>query len=208
MLNERDIALLRQSVKQRLSEKRYVHSLGVEKCAVAIGKLCNIDSPDELSAAALLHDITKELDRAYQFSLIDKGEISLSSIERESEAVLHSYTAPVVIRSDFPRFATQNVLSAVEKHTLGNENMSIFDEIIFLSDYIEEGRSYPSSRELYDFVFSNMKNGELQSNVLVLHKASLSAIDYTITHLIKKGAKIAEKTFLTRNALISKILHS
>jgi nicotinate-nucleotide adenylyltransferase len=208
MTSGNELALLKEKIKERFSEKRYIHSLGVEKCAIALSRLCGVGSQNEISYAALLHDVTKELDKNVQISLLKKAKASLTDTEWESEAVFHSYTAPLIIKSDFPDFATENVLSAVENHTVGSENMSPFDEIIFLSDYIEEGRTYQSSRELYDFVFSNMKDGDFEKNALILHKACLMAIDYTIAHLIKKGVKIVEKTFLTRNALISKILHS
>lgn len=208
MQNGNELALLKDKIRERISEKRYIHSLGVEKCAVTLGKLCNVGPESELSYAALLHDITKELGKDTQISLLKKFGIFLTDTELECEAVFHSYTAPLVIKSDFPDFSYENVLSAVKNHTVGDENMSLFDEIIFLSDYIEEGRTYQSSRELYDFVFSNMKVGDFKNNALVLHKACLMATDYTIEHLMKKGVKIVEKTFLTRNALISKILHS
>ena len=51
------ITSLRLKVKDRLSEKRYVHTLGVEKMARHLGTILLSDRLNELSAAALLHDI-------------------------------------------------------------------------------------------------------------------------------------------------------
>ena len=58
------IDLLRREVCQRLSEKRYNHTLGVEKMAVLIGGYCMPESIDRLRVAALLHDISKEYSEA------------------------------------------------------------------------------------------------------------------------------------------------
>ncbi len=201
------IEALRESIKQRLSEKRYRHSLGVEQCAARLANMCLREFDFEVRAAALLHDITKELSRDAQIAIINNAGLVLSSDELQCEQFFHSLTAPFVIRRDYPEFARENILSAVKNHTVGDTDMSIFDEIIFLADFIEEGREYAPSRELYEYVFSNMRESELENNVQILHKAALKSIDYTIGSLILKNKPIIIKTVLTRNALLSKILH-
>lgn len=207
MFTDSQLESLRKQISLLLSKKRYKHSLGVEKCAVMLGKYCLPGFEDELSCAALLHDVTKELSDGEQLSILAVNDVSLSEAELESAQVFHSYTAPFVLMRDYPDFATENVVSAVRNHTVGDENMSVFDEIIFLSDYIEEGREYVASRELYDYVFSQMEQGNTEHNLTVLHNAALKSINHTISHLIEKNRFIIEKTLLTRNALLSKILH-
>ena len=54
------IEKLRKEVGDRLSEKRFVHTLGVEKMAAYIGQRVMPESVSELRAAALLHDISKD----------------------------------------------------------------------------------------------------------------------------------------------------
>ena len=59
--SEETLAALRNDVKKRMSEKRYNHTLEVEKMAHRIAELYAPDRVGLVRAAALLHDITKEL---------------------------------------------------------------------------------------------------------------------------------------------------
>ena len=198
---------LRNRVKSVLSEKRYLHSVGVEKCAVKLASFCLPEAKSELAVAALLHDVTKEYSQGEHLSILAINDVALSEAELESGQIFHSYTAPYVIKSEYSEYATPNVLSAVKHHTVGDENMSVFDEIVFLADYIEETRTLQTSIALGEYVFSQMQEGNTESNVAILHDAALKSINFTISHLIEKNRYIIEKTILTRNALISKILH-
>ena len=134
---------LEKSVATRMSEKRFLHTLGVKSAAEFIaGFIPELDN-SELSAAALLHDIAKELSASDTMGII-AGMNQITEADLVCQSVHHSLVAPVVICRDFPEYKTKNILSAVKNHTTGAPDMSIFDEVIFLSDYIEEGRSYPS----------------------------------------------------------------
>ena len=70
MLNNENISELANCVKARLSPKRYMHTEGVKKCAELLGSRLLPDALKELSAAALLHDISKELTWEEQLSII------------------------------------------------------------------------------------------------------------------------------------------
>lgn len=192
-------------VKDRLSEKRFLHTVSVAKCAVELSEFCGLDSKFEAEIASLLHDITKEFSFDEQMQIIRDKKIPLDKEDFDSVGVLHSFTAPFVIISDFPEYATEKVLSAVKNHTLGAPDMSVLDEIVFLSDFIEDTRTYEASVSLRQFVFSNMKKGQFSENILVLHKACVKAIDATVINLIKNNKPINSKNILTRNALLSKI---
>ena len=107
------IDALRSKVKCVLSEKRYIHSLEVEKCAVRLSKFCLSSFEDELAVAALLHDITKEFSLGEQLSIMATNNVSLTECELQSEQIFHSYTAPFVICCEYAEYATENVLSSV-----------------------------------------------------------------------------------------------
>ena len=205
IFQETDLIALREEMRLRLSEKRYLHTLAVEDCAVRLCEMCMPDKKDEAAVAALLHDITKELSLFEQRILLREANIFLDSEDAESVGVLHSFTAPIMVSRDFPDFATQNVLSAIRYHTLGAPEMSVFDEIIFLADFIEDTRTYESSLKLRKFVWESMYPHKLKENILVLHSACIRAIDSTVSNLIENKKKINSKNILTRNALLSKI---
>jgi predicted HD superfamily hydrolase involved in NAD metabolism len=200
-----EIAELSKAVKKRISEKRFAHTLGVASMAEKLSALCLPEMSSELVSAAYLHDITKELPTSKHLELIKLQGVALSEEDLNSEAVLHSFSAPFVIKRDFPDFATKDILSAVFNHTLGAPDMSVFDEIIFLADFIEETRPYEESKALRSFVIENMRDGEFELNIRILHEACIKAIDSTVLHLINKKRAINSKNILTRNALLSKI---
>ena len=72
------LSALRECVAKRLSKKRFNHTLRVEAAAVRIAEFCLPESISELRAAAILHDLTKELDDKEQF-LIMKLQLMLST---------------------------------------------------------------------------------------------------------------------------------
>ena len=203
--SKNDIDRLSIEVGNRMSTRRFAHTLGVVKMAERLASLCLPNKSDELVCAAYLHDVTKELSYQEHIELINKGGLLLDGEDLNTEAILHSFSASYVIKRDFPTFATVDILSAVYNHTIGSPDMSVFDEIIFLSDFIEETRSYNASIELRNFVFERMLDGDIDNNVRVLHEACVISIDKTVLHLIEEKRAINSKNILTRNALLGKI---
>ena len=108
-----DIEELKSEIQKRLSEKRFLHTLGVMRAAVKLSQLCLPDFASEAAVAALLHDVTKEYSHAEQMKIIEDAKIFVDDEDKDTAAVLHSFTAPAVIIREFPKYATKNVISAV-----------------------------------------------------------------------------------------------
>ena len=203
MINEFDLTSLRQRVGQRLGEKRFKHTLGVERLAAELGELLLPDSVSELCCAALLHDIAKELPSEEMLALI--GE-DISDDDIQTPAIYHALAAPFVIIRDFPEYATENVISAVRNHTTGEYGMSLFDEIIFISDFCEDGREYDSCRntrkKLFEYL-AGAKNAD--ERISALHRAALDTADSTVEALVRIGRRVNQKTLMARKYFKSKI---
>ena len=203
--NDQQISSLRSRVKERLSEKRFQHTLGVEKSAVYIAERCIPDFIDEIRVAALLHDISKEYSEAEHLDIIKTNKISVTDEDKSSIALLHSITGPYVIESDFEEYASEKVLSAVRNHTVGSPDMSIFDEIIYLADYIEENRTYPMCVEVREFYNESSARAKcIDHQILALHLACINALDNTIREFTSRGKSYNQMTKLTRDSLLAK----
>ena len=203
---ENQIDTLRQTVGSRLSEKRFAHTLSVEKMALKIGEKCLPHCLSELSVAALLHDISKEYSEAEHFSLINKYKVSLTEQEICEPALWHSITAPLVIREEFSEYAEEDILSAVYNHTVGSPDMSVFDEIILLADYIEEGRKYERCVSLREEFLSELDaSTDFDTAILALHSAVAKSLNNNIEEFISRGKAYHSRTELTRDALYAKI---
>lgn len=200
------ITSLRRDVSAKLSPKRYLHTLGVEKSACYIGRFFEEVDISELSVAALLHDITKEYSLAEHFELLKRHSIDTGLYDADVDAVLHSMTALYAVLEDFLQYATSNVLSAVKNHTLGSSDMSIFDEIIFIADYVEDGRTYPACIDVRESLYRDLKSSKSKDDLYrAIHCAVVKSLEYTIASLRARGNKVHEQTAVTLNAFTVKL---
>ncbi len=200
-----DVSRLMEAVAERLSEKRYRHTLGVMQMAQRIADGLIPERKDEIMCAALLHDIAKEYPIEEQILLSESEGYILTDADKRSTPIIHSFAAPAVIRQYFPEYASEDILSAVFNHTVGSPDMSVFDEIIFLSDFIEENRKYEASiavRE--DFISRYASANSTKDKENAVHRACVTAIDLTAKHILECGGYINEKMLATRRALEEK----
>ena len=207
MITAQALDTLRKKVGERLSEKRFCHTLGVERAAILIGEHCLPDKLTELSLAALLHDVAKEMPTEEQRTIMESSGIPFTEEDYSSVALYHAFSAPDVIRRDFPEFATSDVLSAVFNHTSGREDMSVFDEIIFIADFVEDGRKYPVCKESRDALIGALEASDSrEKKILALHKSVLSVMDFTVKFLEAKGKRVNTRMLLARNSIREKLI--
>ena len=200
------IAKLREEVKTRLSDKRFSHTLGVERAAVQIGEYCLPDKVTELAVAALLHDLAKEMPREEQLAAMERSVIAFTSEDYDSYALYHAFAAYVLVREAFSDIATDEILSAVFKHTSGDSKMSVFDEIIFIADFVEDGREYAACKKIRNLLFSRLSASESMENCLrILHLTVIEVIDFTFKYLQEKGKTVNSRMVLAKKAVLAKI---
>ncbi len=205
MFSENDINELRTDISERMSGYRLGHTLGVEKMAVRLGKLFIPEKIDVLRAAALLHDITKENSFEKQLQICEKLGIIISSAEKEAPKTLHAITAAGIIPFEYPNFFSDEVIGAVRWHTTGRADMSLCEKLIYLADYIEEGRAFSDCVRLREHFFSaepeKMTSEERLSH---LDETLILSFDMTVKGLLDEGAEIHPETTSARSFLIEK----
>lgn len=197
-----DITVLRCSLNSAISsEKRRQHILGVEKAAAELAKIYLPEKLLEIRAAALLHDITKEWKTEKHIEFAALAGQPFTTAEQFSPKVLHAKTASLLIPTEYPKFNTPEIVSAVRKHTTGHPAFSLFDKIIFLADFIEEGRTYELCQRIRREFWGNLPN---ENPMKHLDLTVLKVLDETIGFLIRESSYIAEDTLLARNFLLVK----
>ncbi len=187
---------LRIAIAARMSESRYQHTLSVEReCALLAARYLT-GQEKALRAAALLHDLTKALPTEKQLLLAKQGNIVLPKDAECFPAILHSYTAEAVIREQFPEFATEEILNAIKKHTVGHRDMSVFDKILFLADYIEPTRAHESCKALRrDFLSALAASRSENEALLALDRAVFSALSATVSYLKSANLPILPEAY-------------
>ena len=201
---EKELCDLSSAVSQRVSQKRFCHILGVERCAERLAMALIPQQTNEVRAAVLLHDVSKELPLEYQFEILENSGFELTEEDRNTDGVIHSFTAPIVIARDFKEFATDDVLSAVLKHTVGDAEMSVFDKIIFISDYVEDTRRYESCVKVRNLLFNGFDDLSYSDKLIRLDEACIAAIDGTYEALKRSDSPVNSRMLKTRKSLESK----
>ena len=194
---------LRKQVGCEMGEKRYFHTLEVEKMAARLGKIYAPSKIDTLRAAALLHDITKERTAEEHIAICERSGIEVSVAERKSPKMFHSKTAALVIPEKYPEFANEDIISAVRYHTTGKADMTIEEKIIYLADYIDMSRSFGDCVALRNFFFDfDFENATEKEKIEHLNDTIIMSYDFTIKGLLEDGKHIDKMTFEARNFLI------
>ena len=194
---------LREQICEKMSDFRLAHTLGVEKMAIRLGEIYCPEKIDVLRVSALLHDVTKELSVAEHTEIYRRHSLEPSSEELSAPATLHSVTAALMIPEKYPEFASDEVIGAVKYHTVGRENMTLIEKLIFLADYIDETRKYEDCialrQEFFNAEPEKMSESEKMKH---LDTVILHAFDLTIADILKNRRVLSEATVSARNSMI------
>ena len=198
-ITEKMLDTLRENVKGSMSPKRFVHTAAVEEM---VARLCALYCPEytlQLRAAALLHDLTKELTPEAQEELCAAYDIPTDDLQRLSPKTYHAKTAAARILRDYPQFADTIIVDAVRWHTTGHAGMTLTEKLLYLADYIEYGRTHDSCVELRKAFYDIPKDMTLNQH---LDRILLKSYDMTLAELVEAGAYIHPTTIEARNSLL------
>ncbi len=184
-----DIEQVKEELSQKLSEKRYTHSLGAMKMA---RELAIFYGEDEKKAefAGLIHDIAKELSKEEILEYVKLHNIEMDEIEKRQLGLMHGKIGASIAKEKYN--ADEEIQNAILYHTTGNVKMDKFAKIIYLADKIEENRTYDGVEEI-------RKNARKD-----IDEAILITIDFVLEKSIKLRRLIHPNTVNLRNAILAK----
>lgn len=186
------IDIIKEELKQILSEKRYIHSIGVMEMAMELAQIYNIDI-ETAQIAGLLHDNAKEMTDDEMLQYAKENNIQISETEKNSVKLLHSKIGADIAKKKYG--VSEEIAKAIEYHTTTNPNMDTLAKIIYVSDKIELNRK----TEKYDI------EAERKLAKEDLDKAMLLIINDVTKYLIEQGKLIAIESIETRNKLLLNI---
>ena len=131
--------------------KRFAHSISVGHCAET---LAQVYGADMLSArvAGILHDWEKLLSDADTLELAERFRIQVEAPYQKIVGLLHGPLAAKTLPAIYP-WLSNEILSAIQKHTAGDRQMSKLDKILYVADLIEPLRpnftAVEESRNIY-----------------------------------------------------------
>lgn len=189
------IEQIKKDLKEILSERRYIHSLGVMEMA---GKLAKIHNEDIETAkiAGLLHDIAKEMPKEEMLKYVKENNIETNKIERINTAILHGKIGADIARKRYG--VSKQIQDAIKYHTTTSPEMDTLAKIVYVADKTEMNRK----SEDYDIEYERKLAKEDLDAVIIY------IIDANIKSLIDKNKLIEEESVKTRNSLMIKKLEN
>ena len=193
-----------EELKARLSRHRYEHSLGVayfaanylqsnlELRGVEKSEDGFYDAVQKAFLAGILHDSAKNIPLDSFAQYCEERGIAVDETERQSPEVLHAKAGRYIAEHEF-EITDIEILSAIEKHCLGDNEMNEIDLAVYAADFTEPFR---------DHIPALCSLGEIRRIALEdVAKASLIATQCVIKYLEDCGGTICNKTYETLHML-------
>ncbi len=136
-----------------LNPNRVAHVLGCRDTAVKLAEQYGAN-PTDAARAALLHDITKALDGPLQLTLARECGMILDDFSAQNPKTLHALTGSWVADRIFGE--NEAVVQAIRSHTTGKPNMNVLEKIIYVADYMEPNRNFPSVERLREIAWRDI----------------------------------------------------
>ena len=184
------------------NDYRFSHTLGVVKEAGRLAAMFSLspEEAEELKLAAYLHDVTKSVKGDGQKELYFYYGLPFGETEERSPKTLHAVTGAYFAKERFPALVTDRVFNAIRRHTTGEAGMTLFDKLLYLADYIEEGRSFPDCTALRSLFYRLTEERGVSEEVL--NETLIRSFDLTLEGLIGDGEYIHPDTVAARNSLV------
>ena len=157
--------------------ERREHSLRVGVAAAKKAVELKISETSAVTAA-LFHDCAKNL--PLSSPLLQGFTPPQNAPTPVPASVAHQFTGAYVAEAVFG-VTDADILNAIRYHTSGRAGMSILEQLVFLADMVEDGRTYPGAEELRALYYAE-KDG--------LDFTTFTALQETLYHLQKKGGEI------------------
>lgn len=176
-----------KDIKNTLSEKRYIHSIGVMKQAAYLAKKYGQDV-DIAKVVGIAHDIAKEMTEEEKLKYVKQNNIEIDKIENENIGLLHAKIGADICKKKYN--FTEKMQNAIKYHTTSNENMDILAKIIFVADKTEENRRYEDLEIVKNLADEN------------LDKCILYILDYMLVDNVNKKKLIHPNSIKMRNKIM------
>lgn len=172
-------------LKERLTKKRYDHSLAVEKRAEELAEIHGADA-EKASLAGLLHDCCHSLPFDGQLKIISAHGILLDGFTMAHPQLWHAIAGSLVITDELG-VDDAEIISAVRLHTTGAKGMTRLEQVVYLADLTSADRDYPGAEE----------NRKLAEKSLTL--CMLASLSHTINTLTSRNAPIVRDAWEAYN---------
>ena len=177
---------IKYSLQNRLSARRYEHTLGVEYtcCALAIRYGADME---QARLAGLLHDCAKHYSGERLLKKCEEYKLPVSEYEKAFPELLHAKVGAYLAKEKYG-IEDEEILRAIDCHTTGKPDMTLLEKILYIADYMEPNRDRaPGLKEIRTLAFTD------------LDACLLRILSGTLHYLKSRGSIIDPQTEATYN---------
>lgn len=142
-------------------QDRYLHILGVVHMAEYLAEIYHVDLT-KARIAAFLHDFCK-------YDTEEEIKKNLSAEDQKEcikhPVLYHSYGSAEFYKKNIGD--DEDIYQAIRNHVFGRIGMSKLEEIILISDYTEENRTYPNCIHCREILLSGNLNQAIYESTLL-----------------------------------------
>ena len=189
----KSIEEIKEELKNLLSEKRYLHSIGVMEKAIELAKIFGEDE-EKAAYVGLVHDIAKEMTEEELYEYANKNNILLTKEDKIVNRTLHGIIGADIVKQKYG--FTKEMQDAIYYHTTARENMTLLDKIVYVADKSEERTR--RSEHAYKLRQITKDKGLDEAILFVIE-------DWIIPKSIKQGEMIHPNSIYARNDIIKKL---
>lgn len=147
------ILAIRDTLAEQLDPSRLRHSLLTAREAILLAETHGLDT-QKAQLCALIHDCAKLPKQKLDEKMVNFGFVPTEE-ERENPYLIHARFGAVLAKEQFG-IEDDEILRAIELHTLGSPDMTAFDEVIFLADKLEPSRDYRKISSIRKLAYKNL----------------------------------------------------
>ena len=137
---------IEEVIREKVDKQRMAHSIAVKNTAASLAMIHGyeagirgVEHNDFIHmamVAGILHDNAKCVNDEDMLKACEEACVYVNEYERRNPFLLHSKLGAYYAAQSFG-VEESEIISAIAHHTVGRENMSLLDKIIFVADYIE-----------------------------------------------------------------------
>ncbi|WP_027963499.1 bis(5'-nucleosyl)-tetraphosphatase (symmetrical) YqeK [Halalkalibacillus halophilus] len=177
--------------KKVMNPKRFEHVERVTETASDLAAFYEVNQT-EVGLAAAFHDYCKDFDSDDLRRWIQDDVTLPKDLLHYHHELWHGPVGAKYV-SKWYGVDTPEILNGIYYHTTGRRNMSKVEQIVFVADYIEPGRTFPGVEEAREKAYKD------------LDEACHYALKQTISFLSSKSQPIYPDTFHAYNYFLKKI---
>lgn len=138
----------------------------------------------------MLHDLARLYPMDRLVAECEMRQMTIDPFERKNPIVLHARLGAHIAQEAFAVHDPE-ILSAIEKHTVGAARMSGLDCVVYLADGLEPGRTFPERKQLWALAQQD------------LDRAMYATLTHTVRYLEAKGLPVSPQTAAAAEAFIT-----